>query len=129
MRPARKAFTIVLATVIGLWAGLGRAAAQPQPSAEVLLPYFEVEAKAGGTTTTLAIANALDQPVDVQIYLYSNWGIAISNMPLTLAAREVRTFNLRSWMNGKMPGRSLSTAELAHLKASLSGQKSPKDNL
>ncbi|MFL6260839.1 MAG: hypothetical protein ACJ76Y_14105 [Thermoanaerobaculia bacterium] len=129
MRPSRKAFAILLAAVAGLLAGLGRAAAQPQPSAKVLLPYFEVETKAGGTTTTLAIANALDQPVDIQIYLYSNWGIAISNMPLTLAAREVRTFNLRTWMNGKMPGRSLSGVELAHLKASLSGQKSPKDNL
>ena len=129
MKPARIALTIGLAAVIGLWAGLGRAAAQPRPSAEVLLPYFEVEAKANGTTTMLAIANALDDPVDIQISLYSNWGIAISQMPLTLAAREVRTFNLATWVNGQVPGRSLTGVALSHLKAALSGQKSPKDNL
>jgi len=129
MRPSWKVFAMLLAAVTGLWAGLGRAAAQPRPSAEVLLPYFEVETKANGTTTMLAIANALDTPVDIQINLYSNWGIAVSSMPLTLAAHEVHTFNLRTWMNGKMPGRSLSGVDLAHLKAVLSGQKSPKDNL
>jgi hypothetical protein len=129
MRPSRKAFAILLAAVIGLVAGIGRAAAQPQPSAEVLLPYFEVESKADGTTTMFAVANALDQPVDIRIDVYSNWGIALSKVPLTLAAHEVRTFNLRTWIAGQMPGRSLPSAELAHLKAALSGQKSPKDNL
>ena len=129
MKPLWKAFAIVLATVIGLGAGLGRAAAQPQPSAEVLLPYFEVEAKANGTTTMLAVANALDKPVDIQINLYSNWGIAISQMPLTLAAHEVHTLNLSTWVNGKMPGHSLTGVALSHLKAALSGQRSPKDNL
>jgi hypothetical protein len=119
----------LLAALTGLLAGLGRAAAQPQPSAEVLLPYFEVEAKADGATTTFAIGNALNQPVDIRIDVYSNWGIAISKVPLTLAAHEVRTYNLRTWVAGQMPGRSLPTAELAHLKAALSGQKSPKDNL
>ncbi|HEY2295095.1 MAG TPA: hypothetical protein VGM86_30705, partial [Thermoanaerobaculia bacterium] len=129
MKLSRKAFAIVLAAVIGLWAGLGRAAAQPRPSAEVLLPYFEVEAKANGTTTMLAVANALDKPVDIQMNLYSNWGIAISQMPLTLAAHEVHTFNLSTWVNGQMPGHSLTGAALAHLKAALSGKRSPKDNL
>lgn len=128
MRPSRKAFAI-LVLGIGLLAGMGRATAQPKPSAEVLLPYFEVEAKADGTTTMLAIANALDKPVDIQTYVYSNWGIAISSVPATLAARQVRTFNLRTWINGQMPGHALSSAETAHLKAALSGQKSPKDNL
>jgi hypothetical protein len=120
---------ILLTAVIGLWAGLGKAAAQPRPSAEVLLPYFEVEAKADGTTTMLAVANVLDKPVDIQINLYSNWGIAVSSAPLTLAAYEVRTFNLRTWVNGQMPGRAMSGIALNHLKAALSGQKSPKDNL
>ena len=129
MKPSRKAFTIVLAAVIGLCAGLGRATAQPRPSAEVLLPYFEVEAKANGTTTMLAVANALDTPVDIQMTLYSNWGIAISQMPLTLEAHEVHTFDLRTWVNGQMPGHSLTGVALNHLKAALSGQRSPKDNL
>jgi hypothetical protein len=129
MRPSRKSFTLLLAALTSLWAGMGRATAQPRPSAEVLLPYFEVEAKANGTTTMLAVANALDKPVDIQINVYSNWGIALSNVPLTLAAHEVRTFNLRTWVSGQMPGRSLASADLAHFKAALSGQKSPKDDL
>jgi hypothetical protein len=120
---------ILLTAAIGLCAGLGRVAAQQKPSAEVLLPYFEVEAQADGTTTMLAVANALDQPVDIQIDLNSNWGIVIYTTPLTLAAHEVRTFNLRAWMNGQMPGNTLSGVDLAHLQAALSGQRSPKDNL
>ena len=129
MKPTWKAFAILFAMVAGLWAGTGRATAQPQPSAEVLLPYFEVQAKADGATTLMAIANALDKPVDIQITLYSNWGIPLSSVPLTLAAREVRTFNLRAWVAGQLPGRSLTVAQVGHLKAALSGQKSPKDNL
>jgi hypothetical protein len=129
MRPSRKAFAILLAAMIGLGIVCGRAAAQPQPSAEVLLPYFEVEAKPDGTTTMFAVANALDEPVDIIVNVYSNWGIAVAKTPLTLAPHEVRTFNLRTWVAGQMPGHAMTGTETAHLKAALSGQKSPKDNL
>src|SRR5204862_1436688 len=93
MRASRKASSVLFTAAIGFLAGAWTAVAQPQPSAEALLPYFEVEARANGATTLFSVVNALDQPVDVLVTVYSNWGIAISKFPLTLAAREVRTYD------------------------------------
>jgi hypothetical protein len=129
MRASRKAFAVLLTAGICCFAAPWTAVAQLQPSAEALLPYFEVEARPAGATTLFAVANALDQPVDAVVTVYSNWGIAVSNVSLTLAAREVRTFDLRTWVAGQMPGRTLPQADVAHLKAALSGQRSPKDQL
>ena len=129
MRASRKAYAVLLTAAIGLLAGAWTAAAQPQPSAEALLPYFEVEARPNGATTLFAVGNALDQPLDATITVYTNWGIAISKSTLTLAPREVRTFDLRTWVAGQTPGRTLPKADIAHLKAALSGQRSPKDQL
>jgi hypothetical protein len=129
MRTSRNALAILLTAVAGLLAGAAISQAQPRPSAEVLLPYFELEAKTDGATTLFAVGNSLDEPVDAVITVHSNWGIQVSRAALTLAPREVRTFNLRSWVGGQIPGRSLAVPEVAHLKAALSGKLSPKDHL
>ena len=104
--------------------------AEQHPSAEVLLPYFEVNLQnASGSNTLFDVGNALDAAVDVEISVYTNWGVPIATSQVTLAARQVRSFNLRSWLAGDLPGRRLSSAETSHVKAALTGQRSPQDNL
>jgi hypothetical protein len=111
-----------------LLATVAPARAEQQPSSEVLLPYFEVNLQnASAANTFFAVGNSLDKPVGVEITIYTNWGIQIAKSNLTLAARQVRNFNLRNWLAGDLPDRKLSTAELNHFKAALSGQRSPKD--
>jgi hypothetical protein len=104
--------------------------AQLQPSSDVLLPYFEVNLqKASASNTLLDVGNALDQPVDVEITVSTNWGIVIAKTNLTLAGHQVRSFNLRSWITGELPGKRMTAAETNHFKAALTGQRSPKDKL
>ena len=113
-----------------VWIFTGAAEAQLRPSSAVLLPYFEVDLGSSGKTTMFAVGNVLNQPVDIQIEMRTNWGIPIFTLPVKLAAHEVRSFNLRDWVvQGSAPGRALPAADKAHMKAALSGQKSPKDNL
>jgi hypothetical protein len=127
----KKAFIEISALVLSmLWLFNGAAEAQLRPSSVVLLPYFEVNLGSSGKTTVFAVGNVLSQPVDAEIEMRTNWGIPIFTLPVRLAAHEVKTFNLRDWIvQGKAPGRTLETAEKAHLKAALSGQRSPEDNL
>jgi hypothetical protein len=106
------------------------AGAQLQPSSDVLLPYFEVNLqKASASNTLMDVGNALDKPVIVEITVSTNWGIQIAKTNLTLAAHQVRSFDLRSWIAGDLPGKRMTVAETNHFKAALTGQRSPKDNL
>jgi hypothetical protein len=106
------------------------AAAEPRPSSEVLLPYFEINLlKPSASNTVFAVGNALAKPVDIEITVYTNWGLPVVKSNLTLAARQVRNFNLRNWIAGDLPDRKLSSTEVSHLKAALSGQRSPRDTL
>ena len=119
---------LVLAALAALCAP---AAAQNRPSSDLLLPYFEVDAaNPGGLTTLFAVGNAAQQPVEVLATLHTNWGIPILEVPFTLQAHEVRTFNLRDWFRqGGEPGKALAVVEVQHLSAAASGRPSPKDNL
>ena len=107
------------------------AAAQNRPSSDLLLPYFEVDgANPGGLTTLFAVGNATEKPVDVLATVFTNWGIPILEVPFTLQAHEVRTFNLRDWFRqGGDPKKALAAVEIQHLAAAASGERSPKDNL
>jgi uncharacterized repeat protein (TIGR01451 family) len=124
--------TRLLIPIIALMASLGVGVAQAQlkPSSEVLLPYFEVDLKDAGKTTLLAVGNILDQPVEGQIEVRTNWGIPISTFTVQWEPRELKSFNLRDWLlQGKMPNRTLRVAEKDQMKASLTGKRSPKDSL
>ncbi|HEV2853914.1 MAG TPA: hypothetical protein VHC97_14025 [Thermoanaerobaculia bacterium] len=127
----RKLFIPIAVLILSTaWIFTGTAEAQIRPSSAVLLPYFEVDLGSSGKTTTFAVGNVLDQSVDIQIEMRTNWGIPVFSFPVTLAAHEVKSFNLRDWiLQGNVPGRSLQPAEKAHMKAALAGQRSPKDNL
>ena len=105
------------------------AAAQQRPSAEVLLPYFEVDLRQNGVNTVFAVGNAKDVPVEIAMTVSTNWGVPISRCHLTLAPGQVRTFDLRSWITGTMPGRKINRTEQKHLQAALLGQPSPRDQL
>jgi hypothetical protein len=119
-----------LTLVLGMLAVAVRGAeAQPQISSELLLPYFEVELASSGRTTLFAVGNALDEPVDILITLHTNWGISLEKASLTLAPHEVRSFNLRDWLASSAPGRKMDSKQIAHLKAALSGQRSPQDSM
>jgi hypothetical protein len=118
-----------LTLVLGILIAVRGAEAQPQISSELLLPYFEVELDPAGRTTLFAVGNALDEPVDILVTLHTNWGIALEKASLTLGPREVKSFNLRDWLSGSAPARKLDSKQVAHLKAALSGQRSPQDSL
>jgi hypothetical protein len=106
------------------------AGAQLQPSSDVLLPYFEVDLqKASASNTLFDVGNALDKPVDIEISVYTNWNIQIAKTSLTLGGHEVRSFNVRTWVAGDLPGKRMTVAETNHFKAALMGQRSPKDKL
>jgi hypothetical protein len=133
MKPTAMIKTMMacLALPILLAVASGMAAAQNVPSSDLLLPYFEVDAAhAGGLTTLFAVGNSTEKPVDVLATVYTNWGISILEVPFTLQSREVRTVNLRDWFRtGGNPAKALNAAELQHVVAAASGQRSPKDNL
>lgn len=117
------------------WLGLvffaGLLAAQPKPSSDLLIPYFEVDLEGGEATTVFAVANALDKQVDVAAALYTNWGLPVVSTQLRLKAGEVWTADLRDWIvEGRIPGRKpLTAGEIALVQAMLSGQPSPTDGL
>ena len=108
------------------------AAAELQPSSDVLVPFFEVDLADPdlGLTTLFSVANDSPDAVDLVMTVHSNWGIPLLRIPLTLNGDEVRSFNLRDWLyRGDLPDRDLSPGELAHVQAALSGRPSPADDL
>ena len=109
------------------------APAEIRPSSDVVLPYFEVDLRGNPDicrTTLFAVCNDGDEPVDVRLTVSTNWGVPVLDVNLTLQADEVKTVNLRDWLEtGRLPDRTLSPVELAHLRAALSGKVSPRDQL
>lgn len=106
------------------------ASAQPRPSSDLLLPYFEVDLTGYHLTTVFTLTNSSDEPVPVQMTVHSNWGIPMEEMRVTLGAYETRGFNLRDWLLlGELPRTdglmaALSPRRLSHLHSALSGQRS-----
>ncbi len=129
MSRSTKTLLTCLSLVLGMLIAVRGAEAQPQISSELLLPYFEVELDPSGLTTLFAVGNALDEAVDIVVTLHSNWGISLEKASLRLAPREVRSFNLRDWLSGSAPARKLDSKQVAHLRAALSGQRSPQDSM
>lgn len=122
--------TAGLLLAAGLVLGGGLARAELQPSSDQLVPYFEVDTHAFGRNTLFAVVNPIGLPVDLTITLYSNWGIPVLQVPLTLVPNQVQSVSLRDWISfGRLPDRTLSAPEIEHLKAALSGKASPKDGL
>lgn len=121
------------ALALALLAGLLPAVtlrAEPQPSSELLLPYFEVDLTGFGLTTLFHVTNAADHPVPVTMTVHSNWGIPLVGAQVFLEPRQTRAFNLRDWLLfGRLPGETLDAGALGHLQAALLGLPSPADGL
>jgi len=104
-------------------------AAEPHTTSDLLLPYFEVDLN-GGRTTLFAVGNVDDQAMDVRVTVATNWAIPVLGVNLHLEPGMVKTVNLADWLiDGKLPARTLSPAQLAHIQAALSGVPSPNDDL
>lgn len=128
----RKLLTAALVGGLLLFAAAADRLSAGEPlTSDLLLPYFEVELdNPSGLTTLFAVGNAWEEPVSVRIDVFSNWGIPVIEASADLDPDQVLTVNLRDWfVAGRLPNRSLNAAELAHLEAALTGQRSPEDDL
>jgi uncharacterized repeat protein (TIGR01451 family) len=116
-------------TILFLIAGFTAAGAHQAPSQNLLLPYFEVDLN-GGLTTFFSVVNSSDEPAEIDVTVYTNWGIPILKSRVTLEGDAVSTIALSDWiLRGNLPDKSLGKAQLEHCQAALSGQRSPKDDL
>jgi len=133
-RSWRRSFTVLLLAL----AGLGSAAtalAQPKPTSDLLLPYFEVDLTGFKLTTLFTVTNSSEEPVPIRMVVHTNWGIEMEEVLVTLEPHETRGFNLRDWLLlGELPQAdgmlaSLAPRRLSHVQSALMGQRSPEDQL
>lgn len=115
--------------ILFVLAALPFAYARPQLSSDLLVPYFEVD-KTTGLSTSFAVGNAGGTSVPVVVSVYSNWGVKIFDSRFTLGPYDVQSASIGGWIvYGVLPDRTLTSSELEHIYAALSGQRSPRDNL
>ena len=105
-----------------------------KPSANILLPYFEIrlpdDQAAGAVDTTFGLVNASAAATEVEFVVYTNWGIPVLTFTDTLRRTEARVIDLDNWIaHGQLPDRTLNASELAELHAALTGLPSPQDHL
>jgi hypothetical protein len=75
-----------------------------QPSATLLVPYFEVDlANPLGRTTLVSINNASTRSTLARVVLWTNWGIPTLAFDLYLTGFDVQTLNLRDLFAGRLP--------------------------
>ncbi|RMH20729.1 MAG: hypothetical protein D6696_07605, partial [Acidobacteria bacterium] len=130
MRTSRPPVALALMTLVLALMAAPAARAQLHPSSDLLVPYFEVDLEGNDLTTLFAVSNSAAEKVPVTVRVHSNWGITLLKVRVTLEPDEVLSVNLRDWIvNGRLPDRNLKRAELDHLQAALSGERSPRDEL
>jgi len=79
----------------------------PQPSATLLVPYFEVDlADAAGPATLLDVTNAADSFVVARVVLWTDLGVPTLTLWLYLSPSDVQSLNLRDLFNGHLPNTS-----------------------
>jgi hypothetical protein len=76
-----------------------------QPSASLLLPYFEVDTtSSSGSNTAFAIVNGVTAPVLVKAEVWTNLGVPVFGFNLYLNGHDVQTVNLFDVLiNGNLP--------------------------
>lgn len=92
-----RATTLLLPFVLTI--ALPASAARLQPTSDLLLPRFEVEAGDTGATTVFSVGNASDKPIEVLATVTTGQGLPARELPFPLAAGEVRTVDLRDWLS------------------------------
>ena len=128
--------TMFLLTACVLLAATGLQADERWPSSQLLLPCFEVLVDPAELTPSLdtffSVVNSGERALPIRIEVLSNWGVAIEELEsrLTLGPGEVEAFRLGGWIvDGELPGRDLSSEQLAHVQAALTGQAGPDSGL
>ncbi|HEX9940974.1 MAG TPA: hypothetical protein VGG03_03070 [Thermoanaerobaculia bacterium] len=75
-----------------------------QPSATLLIPYFEVDlADMSGQTTLVSINNASVKPALARVVLWTDWGVPTLAFDIYLTGYDVQTLNLRDLFQGALP--------------------------
>lgn len=75
-----------------------------QPSATLLVPYFEVDLNdPQSVTTLLSVNNASSKPALSRIVLWTDWGVPTLAFDLYLTGYDVQTLNLRDFFGGTLP--------------------------
>lgn len=106
------------------------ATAETAPTPNLLLPWFEVGLEGGEAQTTLSIINASPAHARIRIEVFTNWGLEVLSAEAVLPETGSYTIDLTDWIaGGRLPSRTLTPDELAHLHATLSGEPSPRDGL
>ena len=119
-----------------------------EPSATLLLPYFEVDLENDvGATTLLAVGTKSESETLARVTVWSDWAIPVLSFDLLLRPQSVETFDLRQILvSGRLPvtgheqeafpsctaplaNPALDRPALSTLQAQLRGQPSPGDGL
>lgn len=75
-----------------------------EPSASLLIPYFEVDLDSSeGITTLIGVTNTLAQPVLAKVVLWSDWALPVGAFNVYLTGFDVQTLNLRDVLAGRLP--------------------------
>ncbi|MEA2571617.1 MAG: hypothetical protein QOI24_3618 [Acidobacteriota bacterium] len=78
-----------------------------QPAATLLLPYFEVDAKAPvstATTTLFTVQNVSPMPQIANVTIWTDWSFPIGNFPIFLTGYDVQSINLYDILSGGFIG-------------------------
>lgn len=97
---------LLLAAATPLVAGdmTGNCRLANQPSATLLIPYFEVNlSDPSGRTTLISVNNAAPRPTLARMVFWTDWGIPTLAFDVYLTGYDVQTFNLRDVFNGQLP--------------------------
>jgi hypothetical protein len=89
-----------------LWAGdmAGNCRLGNQPSATLLVPYFEVDlGNPSGRNTLISVNNSAPSPVLTRMVLWTDWGIPTFAFDIYLTGYDVQTLSLRDVFAGSLP--------------------------
>ncbi len=101
-KTANATFTPGVATSGGILAGAGPTTTNNDdscdignaPAATLLLPYFEVDAAAGGRTTIFSITNVSPYAQIAHVTLWTNWSFPVLDFNIFLTGYDVQPINL-----------------------------------
>ena len=122
--------TIACLVLLAGFFSVASVGAHQDSTSDLLLPHFEVDMTGAGVTTFFTVVNSSDEPLEVRMDVFTNWGIHVLDTKVEFKGEEVKVFNLTQWvLDGQLPDRTMSSEELEHCQAALMGQASPKDDL
>ncbi|HEY0512750.1 MAG TPA: hypothetical protein VGH73_12645 [Thermoanaerobaculia bacterium] len=90
-----------------------------QPSATLLIPYFEVDlGDSSGQTTLFSINNASAKSALARVVLWTDWGVPTLAFDVYLTGYDVQTINLRDLFAGNVPATGPEASHVGQLSES-----------